>query len=99
MRGLLSQLEQVLFNLVVNAADAMPGGGHTEICTRVLPLASAALPTNVTAGPFLELSVNDAGSGLPDDVLPHLFEPFVSTKGEGKGTGLGRATSYAIVSR
>jgi C4-dicarboxylate-specific signal transduction histidine kinase len=99
VRGVLSQLEQVLFNLVVNAADAMPGGGHIEICTRSVSMVAASLPASGVGGSILELSVSDTGTGIPDDVLPHLFEPFFSTKGEGKGTGLGLATSYAIVSR
>ena len=99
VRGVPSQLEQLLFNLVVNAADAMPTGGHLEIATRSVSVAASDLPSRIEGGLFVELCVSDTGTGIPADVLPYLFEPFFSTKGEGKGTGLGLATSYAIVSR
>jgi signal transduction histidine kinase len=99
VRGVPSQLEQVLFNLVVNAADAMPGGGHIDIRTRPVSLAAALLPAGLAGGTFVELSVSDTGPGLAEEVLPRLFEPFFTTKSDGKGTGLGLATSYAIVSR
>jgi len=79
-----AQLEQVLTNLTVNARDAMPGGGALVVETS-LGDAQATL------------SVRDEGVGIPAEALPHLFEPFYTTKPEGMGTGLGLATVYGIV--
>ena len=83
------QMHQVLMNLVVNARDAMPGGGDLTIETK-----------NVLGGPGepqVCLSVSDTGTGLHKDVKEHLFEPFFTTKDQGKGTGLGLAIIYGIV--
>jgi PAS domain S-box-containing protein len=82
------QLEIVLMNLVVNAADAMPDGGTLRITTRS--------GTGV-AGPTAELHVADSGAGMTEDVRARVFEPFFTTKEPGKGTGLGLATVYGIV--
>ncbi len=96
-----AQLDQVLVNLVVNARDAMPGGGRLEIRTGVIAadasvhLEGATLP----AGPLAEICVRDSGLGMTDEVRDRAFEPFFTTKGIGKGTGLGLATSYGIVSQ
>ncbi len=96
-----AQLDQVLVNLVVNARDAMPGGGRLDIRTRVIEadasvhLEGATLP----AGPLAEICVRDSGIGMTDEVRDRAFEPFFTTKGIGKGTGLGLATSYGIVSQ
>ena len=79
-----AQFEQVLTNLTVNARDAMPGGGTIRI------------ETSRTDG-HAELMVSDEGVGIPEDAIPHLFEPFYTTKPAGKGTGLGLATVYGIV--
>ena len=84
------QLEQALLALCINAVEAMPGGG-----TLTLRTLSPAEPGGV------QLEVQDTGGGIADDVLPHIFEPFFSTKGEGeaKGLGLGLAVVYGIVQR
>ena len=94
-----SQIEQVLLNLTVNARDAMPDGGCIRIQTAHVTIDDAFLLQNPTAhpGPHVELIVSDTGCGMNREVLSHLFEPFFSTKGPGKGSGLGLATVYGIV--
>ncbi|MFM9852612.1 MAG: response regulator [Sphingomonadaceae bacterium] len=93
------QLEQVIVNLVVNARDAMPGGGTVTIQTypvsiaEVRKLGSDILPI----ADYTALSVSDTGSGIPPEILPKIFEPFFTTKDVGKGTGLGLSTVYGIV--
>jgi signal transduction histidine kinase len=88
VRTCKSSLEQILVNLVGNARDAMPGGG-----TVTLRLERGSGPD----GARVRLQVEDDGPGLPPEVHEHLFEPFVTTKGEGKGTGLGLATVKNLV--
>ena len=96
----LAQLEQVIVNLVVNARDAMPGGGAITIATgrAVLP-AGATEPGAGTLPPgsYVRLMVRDTGTGIAPEILPHVFEPFFTTKGPAQGTGLGLATVYGIV--
>lgn len=79
------QLEQVIMNLGVNARDAMPGGGTLSLTTRQLE-----------DGQIL-LEIQDTGTGIPAAILSSLFEPFVTTKEPGKGTGLGLAMAFSIV--
>lgn len=83
-----SNLEQILVNLVCNAKDAMPDGGSVTI-----RLSADTGPE----GPRIRLQVEDTGPGLPPSVLDHLFEFFITTKGEGKGTGLGLPTVKLLV--
>ena len=83
-----SQIEQVLLAVIVNAADAMPKGGNLWIDSRLCD-----------DGSHVALTVRDDGSGIPPDVLPKIFEPFVTTKENGHGTGLGLAVSRGIVER
>jgi len=80
------QIEQILMNLTVNARDAMPEGGRLRIATASMPRAEK-----------VQLSVSDTGTGMSPEVMARIFEPFYTTKEEGKGTGLGLATVYGIV--
>jgi PAS domain S-box-containing protein len=93
------QLEEILLNLVTNACDAMPHGGQLTITmTNVeLDADAAPAPAKLPPGPYVLLTVRDTGLGMSEEVLQHLFQPFFSTKGAGKGTGLGLFTVRAIV--
>ena len=93
------QMEQVLMNLVLNARDAMPGGGEIFVATRNAALADPFQHRFgvLAPGAYVTLSVSDAGRGMTPDVMDRLFEPFFTTKGHGKGTGLGLATVHGIV--
>ncbi|MGC3991419.1 MAG: PAS domain S-box protein [Chthoniobacteraceae bacterium] len=96
----VGMLEQILLNLAVNSRDAMPGGGRLEITTAtgsISPEEASSSSGGVKAGPYVSVSVADNGSGIPVEILPHIFEPFYTTKEVGKGTGLGLATVYGIV--
>lgn len=92
-------LEQVVMNLTVNARDAMPDGGVLSIETfsRTLTAEEVRGLPGATAGPYVGLRVRDSGSGIEPQHLPHIFDPFFSTKEPGKGTGLGLATVFGIV--
>ncbi|MBP7146783.1 MAG: HAMP domain-containing protein [Acidobacteria bacterium] len=81
-----SQLRQVVVNLAMNAADAMPGGGRLRVAARA------------DGDEALILEVADTGGGVAPDVLPHVFDPFFTTKKDGQGAGLGLAVVYGIVS-
>lgn len=87
IRGDACQIEQLLLALVMNAIEAMPHEGNLHIVT--------ASPD----GQSIVIRVEDDGVGIPPDILPRLFEPFTTTKEEGKGVGLGLAISHAIVDR
>ncbi len=94
------QLEQVFMNLAVNARDAMPSGGRLLIETRTAKLdAAQARERLIEVGEYVILSLSDTGTGMSNEVRTHLFEPFFTTKDAGKGTGLGLATCYGIVSQ
>lgn len=94
------QIEQVLMNLAANARDAMPRGGHLRIETSHVELDDAYIhnkPAVIAKGNYALITVSDNGAGIPREDLPHIFEPFYTTKPSGKGTGLGLATVYGIV--
>src|SRR6185295_5481843 len=82
--GNTGQLQQVFLNLILNARDAMPGGGRLKIRTR-------------SDDSRVEVLVEDTGMGIASDHLNKIYDPFFTTKSVGKGTGLGLSVSYGIV--
>ncbi|HVV84691.1 MAG TPA: ATP-binding protein [Kofleriaceae bacterium] len=92
-------LEQVLMNLVANACEAMPGGGHLVISVRAVDvdLERAALQPGAGAGRHVGLSIADTGVGIAPEALPRIFEPFFTTKDAGTGTGLGLSMALGLV--
>ena len=89
IRGDSSQIEQIVLNLAVNARDAMPSGGTLSISVR----------PHLGIDPHVRIEVADTGSGVPDTLKPHIFEPYFTTKDEPqqRGSGLGLATVYGVV--
>ncbi len=93
------QIEQVVMNLVVNARDAMPEGGVLSIVVdEYAALGNEVVNSGILrAGRYIRMTVSDTGEGIAPEQLGHIFEPFYSTKEEGKGTGLGLATVLRII--
>jgi two-component system NtrC family sensor kinase len=81
-----SQIQQVIVNLVMNAAEATPSGGRVTVRTAIEPVTDSAV-----------IEVQDTGCGIPEKILSRIFDPFFTTKGEGKGVGLGLSVVYGIV--
>ncbi len=93
------QLEQVMLNLFVNAAQAMPGGGTLFLETQNVALDSQIVsPHKLMPGNYVEISVKDTGVGIADSVKDNIFDPFFTTKEKDRGTGLGLASAYGIIS-
>jgi signal transduction histidine kinase/CheY-like chemotaxis protein len=92
-----SQVVQMLTNLVANARDAIAGTGRVTITTSNVTVSAADRPHPFEPGEYVRLDVADDGAGMDDDTRRHIFEPFYTTKPEGRGTGLGLATVYGIV--
>ena len=95
----VSQFEQVIVNLAVNARDAMPDGGKLTVRTGNVTSEEAGRLSykGMPAAEYVRIDVVDTGTGIPDDIVDKIFEPFFSTKEVGKGTGLGLSTVYEIV--
>jgi two-component system cell cycle sensor histidine kinase/response regulator CckA len=95
----VSQFEQVIVNLAVNARDAMPDGGKLTVRTaNVSAQESERLSyKGMPPADYVRIDVTDTGTGIPPDIVDKIFEPFFSTKEVGKGTGLGLSTVYGIV--
>jgi len=93
-----SQLENAILNLAINARDAMPNGGtlSIEIENAELIDEEAAVQAGVTSGSYVVLTVSDNGVGIPRESLERVFEPFYTTKGAGKGSGLGLSMVYGF---
>ncbi len=97
VKGDSGMLDQVVMNISINARDSMPGGGRLTFETSLVRLDAASVQGEERPGDFACVSISDTGAGIPEDVLPHIFEPFYTTKDVGKGTGLGLATVDGII--
>ena len=95
----ISQFEQVIVNLAVNARDAMPGGGRLEVRTGNITAKDCERfhAKGMPAADYVLVEVTDSGTGIPAKIVDKIFEPFFSTKDVGKGTGLGLSTVYGII--
>ncbi len=94
--GDVTEFEQIVMNLALNARDAMPSGGTLTIATTNLEASQNLRPT-MTPGPYVQLTIRDTGTGMDARTKEHVFEPFFTTKPVGQGTGLGLSTVYGIV--
>ncbi|GAB6190390.1 PAS domain S-box protein [Desulfocastanea catecholica] len=93
-----NQIEQVLLNLLVNAGQAMPGGGFISIATSRIVLAERDVGFyGIVPGKYVQLTLSDTGEGMDDETMQKIFDPFFTTKAIGHGTGLGLAMVYGII--
>jgi signal transduction histidine kinase/ActR/RegA family two-component response regulator len=98
IRADLEQLTDLLVSLGHNALDAMPGGGVLTLAT-ARAAGAWGQPEALASKEFVRIEVRDTGRGIPPEILPRIFEPFFTTKESGRGSGLGLATAYAILSQ
>ncbi|WP_217475641.1 hybrid sensor histidine kinase/response regulator [Stutzerimonas stutzeri] len=94
-----NQLESAVINLVINARDAMPHGGHITVSTASFVMGNRPDPAKrgLTAGEYILLTVSDTGTGMTPEVIARAFEPFFTTKPIGQGTGLGLSMVYGFI--
>jgi PAS domain S-box-containing protein len=95
-----SQLQNAILNLTINARDAMPDGGRLRLETSTITLSHEtmpSLPSELTPGQYIKVAVSDTGTGMTEETLQRIFEPFYTTKEQGKGTGMGLASVYGTV--
>ena len=92
-----THFEQIIFNIVINSRDAMPGGGQIFIETEDVLRPVLTASGSVTIGQYVAIRIRDTGMGMDEETRLHAFEPFYTTKEVGRGTGLGLATVYGIV--
>jgi two-component system, cell cycle sensor histidine kinase and response regulator CckA len=99
IQGDINQMEQVIMNFLVNARDAMPNGGRIVIKTQARTVVKGMpdVPPYVPPGEYVQISVSDTGTGIPEDIKNKIFEPFFTTKEPGKGTGLGLSMVYGAI--
>ena len=99
VRADVTQVHQVVLNLVSNAVDALPKGGQLNITTKktVLDEVWCGIDPDLKPGDYAVIEVSDTGQGMSKETLERIFEPFFTTKKEGEGTGLGLATVYGVV--
>ena len=97
-RGDISQIEQILINLAVNAQDAMPQGGTITIKTEILEILERTSKeiTDLDPGNYVVIEFIDTGTGMDEETASRVFDPFFTTKKPGKGTGLGLSTAFGI---
>jgi len=92
-----TQFEQIIFNIVINARDAMPQGGQITITTEDMLRPVLTPADSIAIGRYVAIRIRDTGIGMDEETRLHAFEPFYTTKEAGRGTGLGLATVYGIV--
>jgi len=92
-------IQQALLNLCINAQDAMPEGGSLRVSSELVTLTETSVETtpNLHPGKYVRLTVIDTGTGISQEVLQHIFEPFYTTKEVGKGTGLGLSVTFGVI--
>ena len=92
------QMDQSLLNIMINAWQAMPGGGSLYLTTENVMLDEAYVTTyDVPAGPYVKITITDTGVGMDEQTRQRIFDPFFTTKGMGRGSGLGMASVYGII--
>lgn len=99
-KGDSTQLQNALLNLALNARDAMPNGGELIFTTEIKMITERQcrdIVTEIPPGNYIKVEVKDTGTGMTKDVITHIFEPFYTTKDQGKGTGMGLAAVYGTM--
>ena len=92
-----THFEQIIFNIIINSRDAMPGGGQIFVATEDVLRPVLTSSGNVVIGQYVAIRIRDTGVGMDEETRLHAFEPFYTTKEVGRGTGLGLATVYGII--